>query len=323
MRLHRVLALLAGLMCAHALTAAAQTFPTKPLRIVVPFAPGGPADASARRLAQALTPRLGQQVIIENRAGGGGVIAANAVLGSAPDGYTLLFGAVSGLAFTGKINPTITYDPLGDFTPISLTHVVPLFFIVHADTPASSLSEFIAYAKARPRQLTFGSAGNGTSSHLCLEALKSAAGIDMTHVPYRGSSLAMADLLAKRIDIMCDPYQAHRAHVEAGTLRVLAVASARPSEVLPSAPPASGAGLPGFDISTWFALMAPRGTPLEVRNRIAADIAAVQKSDEMRAWGRSLGLEAVSSTPDELTAFLKAEAAKWEKIVTDARVDLK
>lgn len=299
-----------------------QTYPAKPIHLVVPFAPGGPADSSARMIASALTERLGQTVVVENRPGGGGVVAAKAVIAALPDGYTLFYGAPSTLSFTSKINPAITYDPLGAFAPISLTHVVPLFLIVESSTPASTLGEFIDYAKKRGGKLNFGSAGNGTTSHLCLEALKVVAGIEMTHIPFRGSAPAAFDLMAKRIDIMCDPYSSHRGNIEAGKLRVLAHAGLKRSSVLPSAPSAAESGLPDFEMTTWFAIMAPAGTPLDIRNRIAGAVADGQKTEPMQQKARAVGFDPVSSTPEETAEFIRREQGKLDRIVTTAGIKL-
>lgn len=308
-------------------TATAQStadgpYPSRTIRMIVPFAPGGPADAAARKLSMALGTDLGVSVVVENRAGGGGVVAANAVIGTPPDGYTLLFGAVSGLALTKRVNPVITYDVRTELTPVSLTHKYPMFFVVNAERPEKTLAEFVAMAKATDRPLNFGSPGNGTSSHLCVEALKSATGINMVHIPYKGSSPAITDLLANRIDIMCDAYPGQKPHVEAGKLRVLAVASEARTKVLPTVPAAPESNVRGFSVSSWFALMAPAGTPANVRERLAAAIGRVQATAEMQAWAQSVGVEATSTTPAELARFIDDESTRWETLITQRGISI-
>ncbi|MGE0800129.1 MAG: Bug family tripartite tricarboxylate transporter substrate binding protein [Lautropia sp.] len=297
-------------------------YPARSVRVVVPFAPGGPADTAARKLTTALSAELGATFVVDNRPGGGGVVAASAVIGAPPDGYTVLFGAVSGLAFTKRVNPVITYDARTELTPISLTYIYPVFFVVNASRPERTLAEFVAMAKSATRPLNFGSAGTGTTSHLCVEALKAATGIEIAHVPYRGSSLAITDLLADRLDLMCDAYPGQKPHVEAGKVRVLAVAGETRSKVLPSAPAAPESQVPGLAVSSWFALMAPAGTPPAIRERLAAAIAKVQATPDMQAWALSVGVEAVATTPAQLARFIDEENVRWEKLITARGISL-
>jgi tripartite-type tricarboxylate transporter receptor subunit TctC len=298
-------------------------YPDKPIRLIVPFPAGGATDFMARSLAQKLSERLGQPIVVDNRGGAGGTIGAEAVASAPPDGYTLLFSTMGVLAINPSLYDKLRYDPVKDFAPVSLTHATANLLVVHPSVPAKDVKELIALAKARPGTLTFGSSGNGTSSHLSGELFKSMAGIDITHVPYKGTGPALTDLLTGRISMMIDTVSVHVENVNAGKLRALGVTSAKRTPSLPNVPTIAEAGLPGFDVSIWLGVLAPAKTPPDIVARLNSEIRKVMTEPEMKAQLVKAGIDPLTSTPDEFAATIKNDMAKWGKVVkaSGARVD--
>jgi tripartite-type tricarboxylate transporter receptor subunit TctC len=269
----------------------------------------------ARPLAQKLSENLGQQVIVDNRGGAGGNIGAAAVVKSAADGYTLLMGTVGTHAINASLYKKLTFDPVRDFAPVSLVAQAAVVLVVHPSVPAKTLNEFIALAKSKPGEITFGSAGSGSPGHLTGELFKDMAGVDLVHVPYQGSAPAITDLLGGQIQAMFDPIQATLPHVKAGNLRILGVSSPKRSSALPNVPTIAEAGVPGFETTAWWAVFVPAGTPREIITKLNTEIVKIMRSPEMKERLRELDIEPIGSTPDQLAAFMKAEMAKWSRAV--------
>jgi tripartite-type tricarboxylate transporter receptor subunit TctC len=294
---------------------ALATYPDRPVRLIVPFPPGGPTDIVARPLAQNLSENLGQQVIVDNRGGAGGNIGAAAVMKSAADGYTLLMGTVGTHAINASLYKKLTFDPVKDFAPVSLVAQAAVVLVVHPSVPAKTLREFIALAKSKPGQITFGSAGSGSPGHLTGELFKDMAGVELVHVPYQGSAPAISDLLGGQIHAMFDPIQATLSHVKAGKLRLLGVSSSKRSSAFPDVPTIAEAGVPGFETTAWWAVFAPAGTPKEIITRLNTEIVKIMRSPDTKERLRQLDIEPIGSTPDQLVAFMKIETAKWSRAV--------
>ncbi|MBV1796761.1 tripartite tricarboxylate transporter substrate binding protein [Siccirubricoccus sp. G192] len=313
--MHRrsLLATLATLPIAPA--ALAQNWaPERPVRLVVPYSAGGSTDVTARLVAQALGERLGQPVVIENRPGAGGNIAAEHVAHSAPDGYTLLIATSSVIATNQALYRNLPFDAVRDFAPITQIAFVPNLLVVHPDVPARSLAELIALAKSRPGQLNYGSAGSGTSQHLAGALFAAQAGVQVVHVPYRGGAPAVTDLIAGKIQMIMSPLVEVIAHVQAGRLRPLGVTTRRRSPLLPEVPTIAEA-MPGFEITLWNGLLAPAGTPPAIVARLATEAAGVLRTPEMQRKLAEQGSEPVGSTPEEFAAFIRTEIPKWTEIV--------
>ena len=310
---------IAGILAAAAAIAAGQPalaeYPEKPVHLVVPFPAGGATDLMARSLGQKLGERLGKPIVVDNRGGAGGTIAAEAVASAPPDGYTLFFATMGTLAINPSLYSKLRYDPVKDFAPISLTHSTANMLVVHPSVGATNVKELIALAKAKPGTLTFASAGNGSSSHLSGEMFKSIAGIDITHVPYKGTGPAMADLLTGRVSMMIDTISAHIENVNAGKVRALGVTSAKRSPAAPNVPTLAESGLTGFDVSIWLGVLAPAATPKDIVARLNAEIAKVMADPGMKKQLASQGIEPMSSTPEAFAATIKTDMAKWGKVV--------
>ncbi|MBK7591364.1 MAG: tripartite tricarboxylate transporter substrate binding protein [Betaproteobacteria bacterium] len=318
--LRRTLAILPAIALSLATLAAvgfahAQAFPQKPVRLVVPFPPGGPIDTVARAIAQKLTEAWGQTVVVDNRPGAGGNIGADLVAKAAPDGYTVVMGALSTHAVNPSLYPKMPYDAVKDFAPIALVAVTPNVLVVNPSLPVATAREFIAYARANPGKLAFGSGSNGSAGHLAGELFKVDAGVDMLHVPFKGAAPAMQALLAGDTQLMFDNLASATAQVKAGKLKALAVTTARRSKLAPDLPTLAEAGLPGFDISTWFGLLAPAGTPADVVARWNAEVTRILNSAEMRERMTALGAEPAPDTPAEFARFIAGETAKYARIV--------
>ena len=297
----------------------AQSYPSKPIRLVVPYPPGGPLDIMARAIGQKLTEAWSQPVVVDNRAGAGGNIGADLVAKGPADGYTLLMGAVA----THAINPTlyakIPYDPVRDFTPVALVAQVPNILVVNPSVPAKSVKELIALARARPGYLNFGSGSTGSTGHLAGELFKTMAGVQMVHIPYKGGAPAMADLLAGQVQLMFDNLANALPNVKAGRLRALAVTTLARSPAMPDLPTMAESGLPGFDLTTWFGLMVPAGTPPEIVAKLNAEIVRALNAKDMRERLEKMGAEPpANNTPEHFAAFVRAEAAKYAKVVKDS-----
>jgi tripartite-type tricarboxylate transporter receptor subunit TctC len=290
-------------------------YPDKPVRLVVPFPAGGATDFMARSLAQKLGDRLGQTVVVDNKGGAGGAVGAEAVATSPADGYTLLFSTMGVLAINPSLYKSLRYDPVKSFVPVSLTHSTANMLVVHPSVPAKNVQELIAYAKANPGKLTFGSAGNGTSSHLAGELFKSMAGVDITHIPYKGTGPALTDLLTGRISMMIDTVSVHVENVNAGKVRALGVTGTKRVPSMPTVPTIAESGLPGYDVSIWLGVLAPAGTPADIVDRLNTEIGKVMSDPEMKAQLAKAGIEALHSSPADFAATIKNDTAKWTKVV--------
>lgn len=306
---------------AHVTGAWAQAYPARPIRWVAPFPPGGTTDIVARIVAEKLTESLGQQVSLDNRPGAGGNIAAEIVAKAPPDGYTVLTG-FPGLAINPSLYAKLNYDPLKDLAPVSLISSAPLLLVVHPALPARTVKELIAIAKRRPGELSFPSAGNGSSSHLGGELFKSVAGIDILHVPYKGSMQGMVDLISGRMQLMINPLPEMIPFVESGKLRGLAVAGLKRSPVMPDLPTIAET-LPGFEVTTWNGLMAPAATPKEIVARLNAEVVKLLKAPATMKRMNELGLDTIASTPEQFAEHLRRETDKWAKVVkaSGARIE--
>ena len=298
-------------------------YPEKPIRLIVPFPAGGATDFMARSLAKGLGDRLGQSVVVDNRGGAGGALGVETVTGSPADGYTLLFATMGTMVINPWLYPKLRYDPIKDLTPISLTHATANVLVVNPAVQATTVRELIALAKARPGSLSFGSSGNGTSSHLSAEIFKSLAGVDITHIPYKGTGPALTDLLAGRISMMIDTVSVHIENVKAGKVRALGVTSAKRLAVIPDVPTMAEAGLPGFDVSIWLGVLAPAGTPVEIVSRLNAEIGKTMNDPDIRAQLTKAGIEPMTSTPAEFAETIRRDLRKWERVVkaSGAQVD--
>jgi tripartite-type tricarboxylate transporter receptor subunit TctC len=299
----------------------AQAWPARSVRLVVPFAPGGSTDAIARILANRLAEIWGHQLVVENRGGGGSNIGHEAVVRSEPDGYTMLIGSLP-LAVNRFLVPTLGYDPVADLAPVTLVCKYPNVMTVPNSSPARSVVEFIDFARANRGKVSFASAGNGTSVHLSGELFKRAAGIEMTHVPYRGGGPALNDLIPGRVDVMFNTIGTALPLVRSGQLRGLAVTSAERFRTAPDLPTVAESGVPGFDVSSWFALFVPARTPPAIVARLNADAAAVLAEGAIRERMERLGVAPESSTPAALAAHLKAEMHKWEPVIRQAGISV-
>ena len=297
--------------------AAAQTYPDKPIRMVVPFAAGGTSDILARFVAPPLTAALGQTVVVDNRPGAGSNLGSEIVAKAPPDGYTLLMATpalASNQALYGKLN----YDPVAGFAPVTLVAEIPISLVVHPSMPTRTVKELIALARANPGKLNFGSSGNGGIGHLVGEMFKSATAIDMVHVPYKGNGPALIDLMSGVLNLTFTDIAGGMPYIKAGKMRPLAIASAKRSSQLPNVPTMIEAGVPGFVATTWFAVFATGGTPQPIVNRLNTEIVKSLQQPEMRERLTGLGCEVVGNKPEELAAFLKAETAKWTKVVKES-----
>lgn len=298
--------------------AQAQEWPTRPVRIVVPYPAGGAVDIVTRALADKLATQWGQPVVVDNKAGAGGLIGADSVSKAAPDGYTLVMGTVSSHAIAAAVYRKMPYDAVADFGAISLVALTPYIITVHPGVPANSLRELVAHARANPDKLNFGSSGTGTTPHLAGELFNTVAGTRMAHVPYKGSAPMVADLLGGQIQVAFD--NTVIPHIKAGKLRGLAVTGPARLAAVPDIPTAAEAGLPGYEAVGWMGLYAPKGTPAALRNRLAADTAKAAGTPDFIAKMAGLGFQARTDTPVEFDAYLKAETVKWAKVVKDAGV---
>ena len=316
---------LGALLAVMAVPALAQApaYPTKPIRLVVPFPAGGTTDILARAVAQKLTEAWGQPVIVDNRPGAGGNIGSELVAKAAPDGYTLEMGTVGTHAINASLYAKMPYDHVKDFVPVILIAGVPNVLVVYPSVPVNSVAELIAYAKANPGKLNFASSGSGTSIHLSGELFKVMSGVQMTHVPYKGSAPAVQDLLGGQVQLMFDNLPSALPHIKAGKLRALAVTSAQRAPVLPDVPTIAEAALPGFEASSWFGVLAPAGTSPAIVVKLNAEIAKWLASPEAKEKLQSQGANAAGGPPENFAKHIAAETAKWAKVVKEsgAKVD--
>jgi len=303
--------------------ASGQSYPNRTIRIVVPYAPGGGVSVYANLISGKLSEIVKQSVVVENRPGAGGNVGSDVVAKSPPDGYTVVMGALSTHAVNPSLYAKMPYDAQKDFAPITLIAITPNVLVVNPDLPVHSVKELIAYAKARPGKLSFGSGSIGSAGHLAGELFKVDAGVDMVHVPYKGAAPATQALLAGDTQLMFDNLANAMAQVKAGKLRALAVTTAERSKLAPELPTMAEAGLPGFDISTWYGLFAPAGTPPDIVTKWNADVTAMLRTPDMRERLLAQGAEPAPDTPDEFARFVATEAAKYARIVkaSGAKVD--
>lgn len=301
----------------------AQSYPARPIRFVVPFAPGGPTDILARAVGQKLTDAFGQTIVIENRGGAGGNIGAEVVARSPADGYTMLMGATSTHAINPSLYRKLSFDPVKDFAPVSLVANTPSLLAVHPALPVRTIKDLIALAKARPGQLSYASAGNGTSNHLAGVLLSMMAGIDMVHVPYKGSGPALVDVISGQVPMMFNNTASVMPHVTAGKLRAVALASLERSALLPDIPTVAESGLPGFEVRSWHGVFVPAGTPRDIVNRLSNEIVRAVRAADVKSRLNAQGVELVGSSPEAFAEFVKKELAKWAKVVSQsgARAD--
>lgn len=296
-----------------------RTYPTKPIRMIVVFAPGGTSDIVARVTARHLSDAFGRQVVVDNRPGAGGNIGATLVAQAQPDGYTLL-AAFPGLTVSPSLYSKLDYDPVKSFAPVSLVGTAPNIFVVPAASTAKSVKDLVALARAKSGRINYGSAGVGTSSHLSGELFKMVAKVDAVHVPYKGGAPALVDLIAGNLDVMIIPLPEALGHVNSGRLRTLAIASVRRSNVIKSVPTMTESGFAGYEAGSWYGVMAPAGAPARVVERLSAEIARGTRLPEIRDSLTNQGVEVIGSTPAEFGAFVKKEVELWGRVVREAGI---
>lgn len=309
----------AGLVFYAANAAAADAYPSKPIKWVVPFPPGGAMDTMARTLGEKLSVSMKQPVVVENRPGAGGTIGSSVVAKAAPDGHTMMIVSI-GHAVNPSIYPTLRYDAMRDFEPVSLVGIVPNLLVAHPSVKANNAKELIALAKAQPGKLTYASAGSGTTVHLAAELFNSMAGVDIMHVPYKGSAPAVTDLMGGQVDIMFDSLSSAKPYVESGKLKALAVTTAKRSSAFPNVPTIAESGVPGYELSGWYAVFVPAKTPKPIVDRLHAELTRALKQPDVRARFALIGAEPVGSSPQELANTLKTETARWAKIVRERNI---
>ncbi len=296
--------------------ATAQTYPNKPIRVIVPSSAGGIIDVLPRALFQKMSESLGQQIVVDNRPGAAGIIGSEMGAKAAPDGYTLLVVATAH-AINPSLYPKLPYDTVKDFTPITMVAQIPLLLVAHPSLPVNNVKELVALAKAKPGQLFFASAGNGQGSHLAGEMFKSLAGIDLTHVPYKGAAPGLADVLAGQVPMMfSDPVSA-MPHIKTGKLKLLAVGTPKRSVAVPDTPTVMESGVPGFDAYAWLGILGPAGLPKEIAAKLHGEIIKAMNTPEVKArfFSPSSGFEVIGTNPEQSAAFIRAEIAKWTPVV--------
>jgi len=315
------------LLCVAALAsgsgiAGAQTYPERPIRVIVPFSPGGAVDGPMRLLAQEMSKKLGQQVVVENKPGAGATIGSELVAKAPADGYTLLLASQTN-AISASLYRALAYDPIEDFAPIALIGREPGVLVVHPALPVTTAAEFIAYAKARPGKVDYASSGNGSGQHLFMALFASMTDLKLNHVPYRGSGQATTDLLGGTVAASIPGTAGMVGHIKAGKLRPLAVTGSKRSPQLPDVPTMAEAGVPGYEAYVWLGLMAPKATPQSIITRLNREVVAALATPEVRAYMATAGIEIVGSTPAEFGVFFRAERDQWAKVVreTGARIE--
>jgi len=317
-----LLLLAAALIGLYLAAARAQDYPNHPIRVVVPFSPGGAVDGPMRIVAQELSKRLGQQIVVDNRPGAGATIGTEVVAKAAPDGYTLLLASQTN-AISATLYKKLSYDPIEDFAPISLIGREPGVLVVHPSLPVKTLEEFVAYAKERPGKVDYASSGNGSGQHLFMALLASMTGMKMNHVPYRGSGQATADLLGGQVQASIPGTAGMVGHIKAGKLRALAVTGAKRSPQLPDVPTVAESGVPGYEAYVWMGLLAPKGTPAPIIDKLQRELKEVLATNEVKTYMANAGIEIVASTPAEFGTFFRAEKDLWAKVIreTGAKID--
>src|SRR5467141_2756227 len=296
---------------------APDAWPSKPIRFILPFPPGGGTDILGRIISERLAAHLGQPVVIENRGGAGGNVGAEAAAKSAPDGYTIVLVAPS-LAISPSLYSKLNYDPVKDFAPISLVATVPNVMVTHPSVPANTLAEFLRLAKTKPGEMNFGSGGSGTSNHLAGELFNIVAGVKLVHVPYKGVNLAMNDVLSGQIHLVVIGVPAVAPHIKAGKLRALALVAPQRAAALPEVPTAAEAGLPNFEVTTWYGVLAPAGTPKTIVTRLNAELVKAMHAPDLKERLAAMATDPATSTPEEFADYIKREIAKWGEVVRQA-----
>ncbi len=307
----------AAIACLHG-AAFAQAHPSKPVRIVVPFPPGGGTDIGTRILAQKLSEAWGQSVVVENKSGAAGIVGTEFTAKAAPDGYTLMMGNIGTHAINVSLYKKLPYDPVRDFVPVSHVAGLPLFLLIHPSVPANSTTDLVALLKSRPGQFDYSSSGSGGSMHVAAELFKSMAGVRIVHIPYKGGGPAVADLLAGQVKISFATVLETLGHVKSGKARALAVTSSRRSLAAPEFPTIAESGLPGYESTSWLALFAPAGTPREIVTKISADAARVMNTPEVRERFVAQGADPIGSTSEQLAAVLSRDIAKYARVMKDS-----
>jgi tripartite-type tricarboxylate transporter receptor subunit TctC len=313
----RVLLLLLCVFCA---AAHAQSYPSKPVRLIIPYPPGGGNDTLGRLFAAKLSERMGQPFVVENRPGAGTMIGTEAAAKSAPDGYTILLSSIATHALSPNLYSRVPYDPIRDFAPITLLGIAPTVLVVNADLPAKNVAELIALAKKG--QLAYASGGNGTPPHINAEVFKSVAGVDMLHVAYKGGGPALVDLIAGRVHVMLDTAASAMPHVRSGKLRALALSAPKRTPEYPDLPTFAEAGLPQYDTNAWYSMHAPAGTPAEIVRRLNGELVAILKDPDILARFKQLSTDPVGNSPEEFGAFVRAELDKYARIIKAAGIKL-
>ena len=301
----------------------AQAYPTKPIRLIVPFPPGGGTDILARLIGTKLTETVGWQIVIDNRGGAGGNIGLQSAAQAAPDGYTMVMGQTSNLAINPSLYSKLPYDPVRDFVPVSLVSASPVALVVSQKSPYKTLGDFVAAAKAKPGQLTFGSPGSGTVAHLTGELFQRTAGIKYVHIPYKGAAQALPDLLGGRIDLYAGSLETAMPHMKAGTIRALAITSLERASAAPDVPTVAESGYKGFEATTWFGILVAKGTPEPIVNRLTTEITKVLQLPDIKQRMAATGGLPVKTGPREFAALLKSDIQRWSRIVKEsgAKVD--
>jgi tripartite-type tricarboxylate transporter receptor subunit TctC len=318
--LARVLSVLAFAALPAAQSALAQDYPHKPVKVVVGFSPGGFTDVLARLISQKLTERLGQPFIVENKPGASGIIGADIVAKSKPDGYTLLMGHMTANSIAPALYPDVPYDVIKDFTPITRVASTPFFLAVHPSVPANDVQSFIALAKKDPGALRFASSGLGTAQHLAAEQFMLMTGTRMTHIPYKGSGQAIVDLLSGQVELNFESPPNTLQHIKAGRLKALGITSAKRSSLVPNVPTIAEQGLPGYEMVHWFGMFGPGGLPKEITRKLNAEIITILGSPEIAAQINAQGGDVIASGPDEFAAFLAKDTVAWRRIIKDAKI---
>ncbi|HYK15406.1 MAG TPA: tripartite tricarboxylate transporter substrate binding protein [Burkholderiales bacterium] len=296
----------------------AQSYPSKSIRYVVPYAPGGSTDIVARVLALKLSEAMGQQVVVDNRPGAGGAIGADIVAKSPPDGYTMVTAVTSIMAINQFLYRKLPYDPEKDFAPVTQVGSLPLILVIHPSLPAKNVREFIAIAKAKPGQLNYGSSGVGTATHMTTELFKAMAGVDLVHIPYKGSGQVMGDVIGGQLALIFDQIVSSLPHVQGGKLRMLAITSAKRFPSLPDLPTIAESGVPGYESISWAGVAVPAGTPKEIVARLHAEIVKVLAMPDIRERFLRDGIETIGSTPEQFSEHIRRERIKWAKVVKDS-----
>jgi len=300
--------------------ARADEYPSRPIRLVVPYAPGGGADSVARIVARRVSENIGQPIVIDNRGGAGSILGTDIVAKAEPDGYTLLLGQSGPISINPAVYKTLPYDPVKDFAPVTMTTAYPYILVVNAKLPAQSLQEFVALGKSKPGSMNYGSTGIGAANHLVAELFNSKAGLKMTHIPYRGTALAVTDLIGGQLSMVFGDPISVLPHMQSGTLRALAVTSQERSPVAPQVPTVAESGYPGFDAIAWHGILAPAKTPPAIIKKLNAEIVKALQDPETKALLVNQAMQTVGNTPEEFAAFIQKDIATWKAVATAANV---